>query len=56
MRPTMHAVGLYSLDCLQIVGVGSLLIINNNGNWKSEHRRLTCIGTIHNSKKFIMIR
>ena len=54
----MHAdaVGPHSLDCLQIVGIGSLLIINNNGNWKSENRRVTCIGTTHDSNKIIVIR
>ena len=54
----MHAdaVGPHNLDCLQIVGIGSLLIINNNGNWKSENRRVTCIGTTHDSKKIIVIR
>ena len=44
-RPTMHAVGLHSLDCLQIVGIGRLLISNNNADWKSEHRGAICIGT-----------
>ena len=44
-RPTMHVVGLHSLDCLQIVGIGRLLISNDNADWKSEHRGPMCIGT-----------
>ena len=28
-RPTMHIVGLHSIDCLQIVGVGRLHISYN---------------------------
>ena len=52
----MHVVGLHSLDCLQIVGIGRLLISNNNVDWKSEHRRPICIGTNQDSHKIIMIR
>ena len=41
-RPTMHVVGLHSIDHLQIVGVSRLHINNNlDGYWKSEQRRLT---------------